>query len=424
MNRDDGVYAYLFDDIPNDWDLRPFEKAVDFQEGPGILAKDFRPTGVPLLRLSCLDDNTTTLNGCNFLDPKMVNGKWSHFRLHAGDILLSSSGTLGRSSILAKDHEGSICYTGIIRMRPRDENVTYGFIRYFLMSPYFKWQIGGSSTGSVLQHFGPTHLKEMSFPVPPEAEQKAMVEILSSLDEKIELNRKQNRTLETIVQALFKRWLVEFEFPDENGQPYKSSGGEMQPSDLGGIPVAWEVKPLDQIADYLNGLALQNFPPDGVEYLPVIKIREMKQGVTKDSDRASTKIDPKYIVDDGDVLFSWSGSLEVDIWCQGKGALNQHLFKVTSNTYPKWFYYLWTKHHLRAFQAAAADKATTMGHIQRSHLSDALSVCPPSDLLSGFSETFVPLIEKIIATRVESRTLARLRDALLPKLISGELRVV
>ncbi|AOV18484.1 restriction endonuclease subunit S [Acidihalobacter aeolianus] len=250
-----------------------------------------------------------------------------------------------------------------------------------------------------------------------------MADILSSLDEKIELNRKQNRTLEAIAQALFKRWFMEFEFPDENGRPYQSSGGAMQPSELGEIPVGWEVKSLDQIADYLNGLALQNFPPEGDEYLPVIKIREMKQGITANSDKASTKLDPKYIIDDGDVLFSWSGSLEVDIWCHGKGALNQHLFKVSSDVYPKWFYYLWTKHHLRAFQAVAADKATTMGHIQRGHLTNALTVCPPEGLLPQFTETFDPLIEQIIAVRLEARTLAKLRDTLLPKLMSGELRV-
>jgi type I restriction enzyme S subunit len=248
--------------------------------------------------------------------------------------------------------------------------------------------------------------------------------MLPGMVQAVELNRKQDRTLEAIAQALFKRWFVEFEFPDENGQPYKSNGGAMQPSELGEIPVGWEVKPLDQIAEYLNGLALQKFPPEGDEHLPVIKIREMKQGVTANSDKASSKLDPKYIIDDGDVLFSWSGSLEVDIWCHGKGALNQHLFKVTSGDYPKWFYYLWTKYHLRAFQAVAADKATTMGHIQRAHLSEALTVCPPDDSIPEINEIFEPLIGKIISDRIDSRTLAKVRDTLLPKLMSGELRIL
>jgi hypothetical protein len=104
------------------------------------------------------------------------------------------------------------------------------------------------------------------------------------------------------------------------------------------IPKGWEVKPLDQIANFLNGLALQKFPPEGDVFLPVIKIKELRQGITEQSDKASPNIDKKYVVNDGDVLFSWSGTLMVVIWGEGKGALNQHLFKVTSDDFEKWFY--------------------------------------------------------------------------------------
>lgn len=113
----------------------------------------------------------------------------------------------------------------------------------------------------------------------------------------------------------------------------------------------------------------------------------------------------------------------VDLWCGGKGALNQHLFKVTSEHYPKWFYYYWTEHHLDEFQRIAAGKATTMGHIQRKHLSSAETAVPPSDLLDTMTQTMKPIIEQMITNRLESRTLANLRDTLLPRLMSGQLRV-
>jgi len=128
-------------------------------------------------------------------------------------------------------------------------------------------------------------------------------------------------------------------------------------------------------------------------------------------------------VEDGDVLFSWSGSLEVDLWCGGTGALNQHLFKVTSKEFPKWFYYLWTLHHLDEFRLIAASKATTMGHIQRSHITDAKVVVPPRTLLDAMTQTMSPIIDQLIANRIQSRSLAVLRDTLLPKLLSGELSV-
>ena len=128
-------------------------------------------------------------------------------------------------------------------------------------------------------------------------------------------------------------------------------------------------------------------------------------------------------MNDGDVLFSWSGSLEVDVWCGGRGALNQHLFKVTSTNFPKWFYFYWTKHYLAHFQEIAAGKAVTMGHIQRRHLTQALCAVPPKQLIDKLTGIMTPLLDKQIENRKESRTLAMVRDELLPKLLSGELNV-
>jgi type I restriction enzyme S subunit len=183
------------------------------------------------------------------------------------------------------------------------------------------------------------------------------------------------------------------------------------------------VKSLDQIARFLNGLALQKYPPVGDRWLPVIKIAQLRAGNTAGADRASADLDADYVVKDGDILFSWSGSLDCALWAGGEGALNQHLFKVTSATYPRWLCYLGVHTHLDDFRHIAAGKATTMGHIQRHHLSDAKLVVPPAQLLGAMSEQLEPMIESLWKRQVESRTLAALRDTLLPKLISGELRV-
>lgn len=254
--------------------------------------------------------------------------------------------------------------------------------------------------------------------------QSAIAEILSSLDDKIELNNKINQELENLAQTLFKQWFIDFEFPDENGNAYKSSGGEMVDSELGEIPKGWEVKSLDEIAEYLNGLALQKFPPlSDKEYLPVIKIRELRQGISQASDKASIEITDKYIIRNGDVLFAWSGSLMIDFWTNIEGALNQHLFKVTSERYPKWFYFYWTKFHLDEFIVIAESKATTMGHIQRRHLTEAKVSVPDKDRLSQFNNNFENIVSLIISNRIENHKLTNLRDTLLPKLISGELEV-
>jgi type I restriction enzyme S subunit len=197
----------------------------------------------------------------------------------------------------------------------------------------------------------------------------------------------------------------------------------MQESELGLIPKGWRVASLDSIADYLNGLALQKFPPESeTEFLPVIKIAQLRSGNTDGADKASTQLKPEYIVEDGDVLFSWSGSLEVEVWTGGRGALNQHLFKITSREAPKWFYYFATRLHLHDFRAIAAGKATTMGHIQRGHLTAAKIVLPPPEVMAQLDKTIAPLFEQKINNALQTRTLAALRDTLLPRLISGQLR--
>jgi len=183
------------------------------------------------------------------------------------------------------------------------------------------------------------------------------------------------------------------------------------------------VRSLDDTARFLNGLALQKYPPVDGRFLPVIKIAQLRAGNTNEADRATADLDVDYVIQDGDVLFSWSGSLECVLWAGGPGALNQHLFKVTSGEYPRWLCYLGIHRHLGDFRHIAAGKATTMGHIQRHHLTGAKLPVPPPGLLRAMDPVIGPIVESTWRRAVQSRTLAALRDALLPKLISGALRV-
>lgn len=261
-----------------------------------------------------------------------------------------------------------------------------------------------------------SQVAELKLNLPPIPEQKAIVATLSALDDMIELNNQINKILEEMVQAIFKSWFVDFE-------PFKDE--EFEESELGLIPKGWRVAALDEIATYLNGLAMQKYPPSKNERgLPVLKIKELRQGFTDgNSDICSESIDNSYIINDGDIIFSWSGSLLVDIWCGGRCGLNQHLFKVTSASYNKWFYYMWTRYHLERFIAIAKDKATTMGHIQRKHLSEAKVLIPEPNTLAFMDSVMQPIIDLVIANKVENKTLSTIRDTLLPKLMTGEIRV-
>lgn len=261
-----------------------------------------------------------------------------------------------------------------------------------------------------------SELSNIMVSLPSQKAQKNIVSILSSLDRKIELNNKINADLEEMAQAIFKNWFVDFE-------PFKD--GKFVDSELGMIPEGWKVGTLTEIASYMNGLAMQKFPPENNEdSLPVLKIKELGQGFCgTDSDRCSCNIKDECKIHNGDVIFSWSGTLLVDVWCGGDCGLNQHLFKVTSKDYPKWFYYYWTKHHLQEFIHIAKDKAVTMGHIKRGHLEEAMVAIPDNDSMEKAHELFEPILSKMISLRLENSRLSLLRDTLLPRLMSGKLEV-
>jgi len=353
----------------------------------------------------------------------------------AGDVLLNITGdSVARACQVDSGVLPARVNQHVAIIRPDGTKLDPRFLRYFLVSPdmqskLLSWAGSGGTrnalTKSMIESFEVLAPEDIS-------EQRAIAHILGALDDKIELNRRMNETLEAMARALFKSWFVDFDpvrAKAEGRDPgllkhiAKFFPDRFEESELGEIPAGWQIRGLDEIARFLNGLALQKYPPKDGRALPVIKIAQLRAGNADGADEASADLEPDYIVEDGDVLFSWSGSLECVLWAAGRGALNQHLFKVTSAEFPKWFYYLWIRRHLGDFRHIAAGKATTMGHIQRHHLSDARLAIPSSPLLKVIDSTMAPLIEALWRRRVESRTLAALRDTLLPKLISGEIRV-
>lgn len=295
-------------------------------------------------------------------------------------------------------------------------NIDSDFV-YYLMCIVGKELNYISKTSTAVPIINKSTFSDWDIVIPREKEdQRRIASILSSLDRKIELNNKINADLEEMAQAIFKNWFVDFE-------PFKD--GKFVDSELGMIPEGWKVGRLTEIASYMNGLAMQKFPPENNEdSLPVLKIKELGQGFCgTDSDRCSCNIKDECIIHNGDVIFSWSGTLLVDVWCGGDCGLNQHLFKVTSKDYPKWFYYYWTKHHLQEFIHIAKDKAVTMGHIKRGHLEEAMVAIPDNDSMEKAHELFEPILSKMISLRLENSRLSLLRDTLLPRLMSGELEV-
>ena len=312
-------------------------------------------------------------------------------------LLMSINGTIGNvgqynneKCVLGK----SACYFNL------KDNVDKHFVYYTFMTEDFQSHLLNIATGTTIQNVPLKGLRDSIVLLPPLDIQRRIASILTSLDDKIDLLRRENTTLEAMAETLFRQWFV------------------VEAKEV------WEEKPLSSIATFLNGLACQKFPPkNGIDKLPVLKIRELSSGIGNDSDWATTEVGEEYVVHAGDVIFAWSASLMVKIWDGEDCILNQHLFKVTSDKYPKWFYYFWCKHHLNEFISIAQSHATTMGHIKRSDLDTAMVLVPSDEELLTMTEKMECVLKKMENNNEQINTLIQTRDGLLPKLMSNEITI-
>ena len=277
------------------------------------------------------------------------------------------------------------------------------YLNLWFKRPEFDRYARFHSHGSVREIFDWEEMGNVELPIPEIDEQKKIVEAYNTIERRIALKRQINDNLEAQANTIFSEKLISQLTCDEENL----LDGYVKTS-------------LTNIASYLNGLAMQNFPPlNDYDVLPVLKIRELRQGcVDTKSDKCSTKIKKDYIINNGDVIFSWSGTLYVDLWCGGTVGLNQHLFKVTSKIYPKWFYYYWTKYHLNEFIKIADGKKTSMGHIKREDLEAARVVIPNTNDLKQLDNLISPILDVLIQNKQELQVLSKTQELLLSKLSS------
>ena len=307
--------------------------------------------------------------------------------------------------MIKEQPENFLVSTGFVVIDVNSEKAVPDYLYYVLTQKEITEQLQAIAEQSVSAYpsLKPSDIENLEVLLPDIDTQKGIVAVLHAIDEKIKQNIEINNNLEQQAQAIFANEFLS----------------------LDTLPEGWKQASLIDIADYLNGLAMQKYRPTADESgIPVLKIKELRQGCCdNNSELCSPSIKSDYIIHDGDVIFFWSGSLLVYLWCGGICGLNQHLFKVTSNKYDKWFYYAWTKHHLDRFIAVAADKATTMGHIKRDELSKAEVLVPNKADYKRIGALLQPIYDLIIANRIENKKLAETRDTLLPKLMSGEIDI-
>ena len=411
--------------IPSEWDFDTIGDSLYIKGRIGwkglkkseyVDRSDYR-----IINGSNIVNNNIDWSGCGYISEERYEES-PEIMLKPNDIVMTKDGTIGKLAIIRSLEQKTTVASGLFVIRVEDNSIDVDYLYYYFSSFYFKELIKSRIEGSVIPHLYQKDLVALKLPLPDLSEQKAISKILRTLDDKIEVNNQINKTLENMAQTIFKQWFVDFEFPNEDGEPYKSSGGEMIESELGMIPKGWEVGSIYSIADIIYGAPFSSklFNEDG-EGLPLIRIRDLKLGnpqfYTTEEHKKGTIIIP------GDILIGMDAEFRPTIWSGKKAYLNQRVCQIKSNKDYIHDYYLYEliKPHMQFFEFSKV--GTTVIHLGKSDIDSIKVIIPNTNYLESFSNIVAPLHDKLVSLSIENRKLRKIRDILLPKLMSGEIRV-
>jgi type I restriction enzyme S subunit len=427
------------------------ESGGEIQTGPfgsQLHASDYVDFGIPSIMPQNIGDNRISTNGISRIS-KQDALRLSRYLVKQGDIVYSRRGDVERRALVREHENGWLCGTGCLRIRfGNHSKICPEFISFYLGTPIAREWIVQNAVGATMPNLNTSILSDAPIWLPSFETQESIASVLGSFDDKIELNRRMNETLEAMAQAIFRDWFVDF------GPVRRKASGLQDPvAILGGmiddaaraatlaalfpdrieedgLPVGWFEEPLKDQADWINGAAYKKIhfvPPN--EGLPVVKIGELKSGISASTGFTNSDLGSRYKINNGELLFSWSGnpdtSIDTFIWSGGPAWLNQHIFAVRPNGKKEIrFLFSMLKFLNPTFAEIARDKQTTgLGHITKEDLKRLQIVISTKDIEVEFDRFVSSIFELILNNLLEIGTLSETRDYLLPKLMSGEIRV-
>lgn len=349
--------------------------------------------GVPILRVAEVH------NG--FLSPTLndrvstsLRWKYSSKVSRPGDVVVTTKGTVGRTALVTANHPELVYSPQVCFFRPMDESLCSRFLYYWFRSTEFRDQARGvKSQTDMADYINLADIRNLTITLPSPPKQRAIAEVLGSLDDKIESNRRLAETCRELIR-------LELEAREDP---------------------TWCEAPVSRLARFVNGGAYTNGASRSGRM--VIRIAELTKGAGGSTVYNDIDVPDDRLARPGDLLMAWSGSLGTHIWLGEEAVINQHIFKVVPDGVPAWLVFDRLERVMPEFRQIAADKATTMGHIKRHHLDDALVRVPVGQDLAELDALLGPNWSRALAADIESRTLSSLRDLLLPELLSGRLRV-
>lgn len=414
------------------WTAAKISELARVRSGFAFKSSQWTDDGVPVVKIGNVKRGRLDMAGCSYVTK--ADAAQSGFLLSDGDILIGLTGYVGE---VAKVREfGPLVLNQRVGKFFPTPNCDPNFLFFLVSNEDFRRRVEAASHGSAQANVSPSAIESFEVLIPPLPEQRAIAATLGALDDKIELNRKMNATLEATARALFRDWFVDFgptRAKMEGYAPYLAP--DLWPLfpdrlDAEGKPEGWAYEPLLEQAEWVNGAAYKNMHfSDEPDALPVIKIAELKNGVTGNTQRTATDLGARYLIDDGELLFSWSGnpdtSIDTFLWTGGKAWLNQHIFAVRPNgKRSKPYMHVLLKFLKPEFAELARNKQTTgLGHVTKADMQRMMVCAASPEVHKAFDHLIEPIFKQALGLQMETRTLSQTRDLLLPRLISGELRV-
>jgi len=375
------------------------------ESGFAFKSKDWQEFGVPVVKIRNVRDGRVDLDGCSFV-ASVVADAASRYELSNGDVLITMTGEIGSIGVVRTDSRVMLNQR-VGRVKLLSDRVSSTFLALALQHPRLKLRMESIAYGAAQPNISPALIESLPVWIPLRQKQDEIVEKLAAFDELIENNRRRIEILEEMARLLYREWFVHFRFPGHEDV-------ELVDSELGPIPEGWEATPFADLAEFINGFAFKSSEHWHNHGLPIVKIKELKSGVSKETLRYHGEdIKAKYFINDGDVLFSWSADLEAYLWSDGPGLLNQHLFVVRPYELAPLFLFHSLRGHMSHFRARA--QGTTMKHIKRSALTEVAAVVPSRPCLDKFVAEVGPLAELQINLTQQNRVLREARDLLLPR---------
>ena len=366
-------------------------------------------TGYPLVRTPNIGRGRIIYSGMHRVCEEVYNKRNARAIPQTNDLIFAREATAGNVALIQEGEKVCLGQRTVL-IRPNANLVNPAFLTYHLLAPEQQYKLLSTANGATVAHVNMPTIRNLKLSLPPLATQHRISTILSRYDSLIENYQKQIKLLEEAAQRLYKEWFVDFHFP-----------GHETTKIVDGVPEGWEKKPISQLGEYLNGFAFK--PSDWQKSgKPIIKIKEMGNGVSNDTPRNNgERVPAKYLVKAGDLLFSWSATLMVIVWSGEEGWLNQHLFKVTpSKGIEREFLLQSISNTIEEFQNLTT--GSTMKHIQRNKLDQVFVNVPNDEIMKRYSSIAEKERTEILHLSSQIRLLSEARDRLLPKLMGGEIK--